>query len=201
MAEERGAENETPWWRTVPAILTAVAAFIGSVTALLALFIGPVGGDRDETTPPTTTTAETSSVPSVNKPFAEDDVQKLLTMVPASIQGRCKQAPEEGIDSLARLSCSTLGTRFAYPSLTRSCWRPAVPAAAARSAPSGRSSERGHGPDNPPRQGSSCVPTASESPASIGPKRDGRSSARCSLVTSGRTASARWMEPGRSGTE
>jgi hypothetical protein len=120
MAQERGAESETPWWRTVPAILTAAATFIGSVAALLALFVGPGGGgggsngEAGGPTAPTSTPTGASSVPAKNELAAEEDVQKLLTMVPASLRSRCKQAPEEGFDYLARFSCDLGGATFYY---------------------------------------------------------------------------------------
>lgn len=119
MAKERGAENETPWWRTVPAMLTAAATFIGSVAALLALFVGPGGGgggsngEAREAPPPTSTPTEPSAVPPKITLALEDNVQKLLTMVPASVQSRCQQAPEEG-DHLARFSCDLGGATFYY---------------------------------------------------------------------------------------
>jgi hypothetical protein len=111
MAQTRGADTNTPWWRTVPAMLTAAATFIGSVAALLALFIGPGGGgggsngDPARGTPsPMPTPAEERSVPLKSQPATEANVRKLLTMVPASVRSRCEQDPDEFRDELARLS-------------------------------------------------------------------------------------------------
>jgi hypothetical protein len=44
IARERDGDGKIPWWRTLPAMLTAAATFIGSVAAVLALFIVPGGG-------------------------------------------------------------------------------------------------------------------------------------------------------------
>lgn len=53
MARKRGGDTETPWWRTLPAILTAAATFIGSAAAVLALFIEPGGGAGTDGSPGT----------------------------------------------------------------------------------------------------------------------------------------------------
>jgi hypothetical protein len=118
-AQKQGADDETPWWRSVPAILTAAATFIGSVAALLALFVGPGGGEGSnnearETPAPMSTRTETSSVPPTQTLAAEENVRKLLRLVPASVRSRCKQAPEEGFDYLARFSCDFGGATFYY---------------------------------------------------------------------------------------
>lgn len=131
MPDERSAENPTPWWRSVPAILTASATFVGSIAALLALFVGPggFGGSNNETpaanpTPtPTeerTTSTEEAIVP-VNPTFTtmhtfatEEDVQELLRFVPASLRSRCKQEPKDEGDALARFSCEIGGATLYY---------------------------------------------------------------------------------------
>jgi hypothetical protein len=119
-AQKHGAENETPWWRTVPAMLTAAATFIGSVAALLALFVGPGGGgegsndEARDTRARMSTPTDTSSVPPTQTLAAEENVRKLLTLVPASVRSRCKQAPEDGLDNLARFSCDFGGATFYY---------------------------------------------------------------------------------------
>jgi hypothetical protein len=101
-------------------MLTAAATFIGSVATLLALFVGPGGGGQGsndearETPAPTSTPTETSSVPPTQTLAAEENVRKLLTLVPASVRSRCKQAPEEGFDYLARFSCDFGGATFYY---------------------------------------------------------------------------------------
>jgi hypothetical protein len=117
MARERDEENEAPWWRGVPAMLTAAAAFIGALAALLALFLGPGGSDGGsdgEAAHSASTTTESSSVPPGTKLATEADVRKLLTFVPASVRSRCKQAPEEGFTYLARFSCDLGGATFYY---------------------------------------------------------------------------------------
>jgi hypothetical protein len=124
MAEERGTENATPWWRSFPAMLTAAATFIGSVAALLALFVGPGDGDQGSSrepqgTPPATSTPTEvptgSSIPLKNELGA--NVDELLTMVPAPLRGRCEHAPDAGGgagDELATLWCRIGGADFYY---------------------------------------------------------------------------------------
>lgn len=47
MARPRGGDVQIPWWRTLPAILTGAAGFLASVATVLALFIQPGGGGKD----------------------------------------------------------------------------------------------------------------------------------------------------------
>ena len=187
MAQEPGTENATPWWKSVPAILTAAAAFIGSVAALLALFVGPGGGGsggsneeaQGATAPIATPTEERAAstaepIVPVNPDFTrehkfatEEDVQELLSFVPASLRGRCNQEPNDESDALARFGCDIGGVTFYYElypdeldaldsfrtsvSLTGPT-RATAPAAAPRATTTGRSSEPGHSRGSSGRQ-------------------------------------------------
>ena len=126
MPDDPSAQNAAPWWRSVPAILTAAATFIGAVAALLALFVGSgdrttgsnVGGSATHpppttpiTQPPTSNEGPTISL----KNESEANVRNLLALVPASLQSRCVHAPDAGGgDELASLSCEIGGATFYY---------------------------------------------------------------------------------------
>jgi hypothetical protein len=121
MARKHDTDTKTPWWRTLPAILTAAATFIGSVAAVLALFVGPGDGGGGangaaarRTANPTSTPSQEPAVPLKHEPATDANLRKLLAMVPTSMGSRCEQDPSEKGGELARLSCDLGGATFYY---------------------------------------------------------------------------------------
>jgi hypothetical protein len=100
---ERANSGFWDFWKSLPGVLTGVAAVIGAVAALGALFFG---GDDNE--------PRTSSVIRTPTPTpAPTYMGKLLAMLPTPLQDSCEEESGFG-DELARVECDRFGATFYY---------------------------------------------------------------------------------------